>query len=69
MVVRPIISHAIIMWWSKVEYKTSRAEISKVQRLTYSGATGTMKTASIPAIEVLLEILTSHLKMEAETQA
>lgn len=37
IVIRTIITHATIVWWPKVEYKTIKAKLSKLQRQAYLG--------------------------------
>jgi hypothetical protein len=69
MVIRPIITYATIVWSPRVEFKTSRARLSKVQRLACLGIKGAIRTAPTAVIEVLLGLPPLHLKMEAETQA
>jgi hypothetical protein len=53
-VVRPIVTYAATIWWSRVKLKTSQAELSKLQRLACLGITGAMRSAPIAAMEVLL---------------
>jgi hypothetical protein len=62
MVVRPIITYDIIVWWPRVEYRTSRAKLSKLQRLACLGITGTIWTAPTAAMEVLPGLPSLHLK-------
>jgi hypothetical protein len=52
MVVRPIITYAVVVWWPSLEYKMSQAKLRKFQRLTYLGVTGAMKMAPTAAIEM-----------------
>jgi hypothetical protein len=54
MVVRPIVTYAATVWSPRVKFRTSRAELSKLQRVACLGITGAMRTAPPAAIEVLL---------------
>jgi hypothetical protein len=57
------------VWWPRIKYGTSRAELSKLQRMTCLGITGAMRTAPTAAIEVLLGLPPLHLQLEAEARA
>jgi hypothetical protein len=67
VVVRPIVTYAATVWWPRIKYGTSRAELSKLQRMACLGITGAM-TAPIAAIEVLLGLPPLHLQLEAEAR-
>jgi hypothetical protein len=54
MVVRSIVTYAAIVWWPRVKFRTSRAELSKLQIMTCLGITGAMRAAPTATIEVLL---------------
>jgi hypothetical protein len=69
MVVRPIVIYAATVWWPRVKFKTSKAELSKLQRMACLGIDGSMKTAPTTAIEVLIGLLPLHLQLEAEAIA
>jgi hypothetical protein len=69
MVVRPIITYAAMIWWPRLKYTTSKAKLSKLQRLAYLGITGAMRTATTDTIEVPLGLPPLHLNIEAEAQA
>jgi hypothetical protein len=53
MVVRPIVTYATAVWWPRIKFKTSKVELSKLQRMACLGITGAMKTAPTAANEVL----------------
>jgi hypothetical protein len=53
-VVRPIVTYAAAIWWPRVKLKTSRAELSKLQRMACLGITGAVRSAPTAAMEVLL---------------
>jgi hypothetical protein len=50
---RPIVTYTAIVWWPRVKFKRSRAELSKLQRMVCLGTTGGMKTAPTAAVEVI----------------
>jgi hypothetical protein len=52
--VRPIITYAATIWWPRVKFKTSQAELGKLQKMACLGITGAMRTAPTAAMEVLL---------------
>jgi uncharacterized iron-regulated membrane protein len=54
MVVIPIVTYAVIVWWPRVKFKTRKVELSKLQRMTGFSITGAMRTAPTADIEVLL---------------
>jgi hypothetical protein len=69
VVVRPIVTYAATVWWSRIKYGTSKAELSKLQRMACLGITGAIRTVPTTAIEVLLGLPPLHLQLEAEARA
>jgi hypothetical protein len=69
VVVRPIVTYAATVWWPRMKYRTSRAELSKLQRVACLAITGAIRTAPTAAIEVLLGLPPLHLQLEAEARA
>jgi hypothetical protein len=67
-VVRPIFTYTATIGWPRVKLKTSQAEICKLQRMSYLGIIGAMRTAPTAAMEVLLGLPLLHLQMEAEAK-
>jgi hypothetical protein len=65
-VVRPIVTYAATVWWPRVKYKTSQAELSKLQRVACLGITGAIKTTLTAAMEALFGHPPLHLQVEAE---
>jgi hypothetical protein len=55
--------YAVIQWWPSVKFKSSKAEYSKLQKLTCLGIIAAMRPT-----EVLFELPPLHLKLEAETR-
>lgn len=56
MVVRPMITYASLVWWTKMRQRTAITELSKVQRLACLGITGAMRSTPTAAMEVLLDL-------------
>jgi hypothetical protein len=69
IVVRPIVTYATTVWWPRLKLKTSKAELSKLQRMTCLSITGAMKTAPTAATEVVTGLLPLHFHLEAEARA
>jgi hypothetical protein len=67
--IRPIVTYAATVWWSKVKFKTSKVELSKLQRMACLRITGAMKTAPTAAVEVLIGLPLLHLQLEAKARA
>jgi hypothetical protein len=65
-VIRPIVTYASLVWWPKVEEKTTQGKLQKLQRLACLSITGATKTCPTAALEVLLNILPLHLHVERE---
>jgi hypothetical protein len=42
---RPIVTYTATVWWPTVKFKTSKAELSKLQRMVCLGTTGAPKAA------------------------
>jgi hypothetical protein len=57
------------VWWTRIKYRRSRAEFSKLPRMACLGITGAMRTAPTAAIEVLLGLSPLHLQLGAEARA
>jgi hypothetical protein len=53
-VIRPIITYSITVWWPRVKLKTSKAELSKLQRLACLSITGASRTTPTAALEIHL---------------
>jgi hypothetical protein len=51
-----VVIYAATVWWPRVKFRPSRAELSKQQSLACLGITGAMRTAPTAAIEVLLKL-------------
>jgi hypothetical protein len=53
---RHIVTYAATVWWPRFKFKTSRAELSKLQRIACLGITGAVKTTPTMVIEILHSI-------------
>jgi hypothetical protein len=45
-VIRPVITYSITVWWPRVKLKTSKAELSKLQRFAYISITGALRDSN-----------------------
>jgi hypothetical protein len=54
IIVRPMLIYAAIVWWQRVGMTTVRVVLGRLQRLDCVSITGSVKTASTAALEVLL---------------
>jgi hypothetical protein len=62
------LQHATV-WWLGVKFKTSRGELSKLQRLAHLGITEATEVTPTPTTEVPLRFPPLYLELEAEAQA
>ena len=71
MMVRPIITYAAWIWWTKVDQKTAAAKLNKIQRLACLLITGAMRSAPTGALEALMGLtpIKIHVKEVAVTSA
>jgi hypothetical protein len=68
MIVRPIITHAVTVFWPTEKFKR-RDELSKLQRLACLSITEAMKMALTAITMMLLGLHPLHLHLEGEAQA
>jgi hypothetical protein len=54
VMVRPIVTYGVTIWWPRVKFKTSQVELNRLQRMACLGITRAMRTAPTAAMEVLL---------------
>jgi len=52
-IIRPMITHAAVVWWPRVELGVARAMLSRVQRLACLAITGAIRTSPTAALEVI----------------
>jgi ribonuclease HI len=55
-VVRPIITYAATVWWSRTEQTTVRTKLNSLQRLVCLGTTGVITTTPTAAMETILNL-------------
>jgi hypothetical protein len=67
-VVRPTVTYAATIWWPRVKFKISQAELSELQTMACVGITGEISTAPTVAMEVLLGLPPLHLPVEEEAK-
>ena len=65
-VIRPIVTYASIVWWTKTNETTAQALLTKIQRLACLNITGAMSTCPTAAMEALLGLLPLHLHVQKE---
>ena len=56
-IIRPMITHAAVVWWPRVELGVARAMLSRVQRLACLAITGAIRTSPAAALEVITGLL------------
>jgi hypothetical protein len=54
---RTVVTYVATVWWTRIKFKTSKVELSKLQRMACLGITGAMKTAPMAPTEVLIGLL------------
>lgn len=69
LTVKPPVTYAATGWWPGVKFKTSKAELSKLQRLACLGIIGAIRTPPTAATEVLLRFPPLQLQLVAEVKA
>ena len=61
MIVRPMITYGAVAWYTKLEQRTARQNLCKVQRLACICITGAMRTCPTAAMEVILDLTPLHI--------
>ena len=56
MLVKPMMTYASMVWWTKMRQPTAVNELRRVQRLACLSITGAMRTTATAAMEVLLNL-------------
>jgi hypothetical protein len=69
MVIRPILTYGSTIWWLRVRYKVSRAELSTLQRLACLAVTGAMKMTPAAVMVVLLGRPPLHVIIQEQALA
>ena len=55
-IIRPRLTHGVLVWWEKRSLKTHQSSLDKVQRLAIEGITGSPSTIPLAALELILGI-------------
>ena len=68
-IIRPMITHAAVVWWPQVKLGVARAMLSRVQRLACLALTGAIRTSPTATLEVITGLLPLdiHIKQVAMT--
>ena len=69
VVIRPMLTNGLTVWWPEVTYKVSRAGLIRLHRLASLAITGVMRMASAVVVEVLLVLCPLNLMTEATAEA
>jgi len=68
-IIRPMITHAAVVWWPRVELGVARAMLSRVLRLACLAITGAIRTSPTAVLQVITGFLPFeiHIKQVAMT--
>jgi len=66
-IVRPSITYAAVVWWTRVEQKVASNKLEHIQRLACLAITGAVRTTPTLALEIIVGLypLSIHIKQEA----
>ena len=65
MMVRPIVTYAAVVWWTKVDQSTTQLKLNRIQRIACLRITGAMRTTPTAAMEALLGIYPLHIHIQS----
>ncbi|RVE46656.1 hypothetical protein evm_008668 [Chilo suppressalis] len=65
-IIRPIISYAAVVWWTKTNQVTTINKLRRLQRRACCAITGCMKTTPTSALETILDVRPLHLFIQQE---
>jgi ribonuclease HI len=68
-IVRPIVTYASIIWWTKTQQVTAQTKLRQLQRQACLAVTGAMSTTPTRSLEVILNLPPLHLFIEKEARA
>lgn len=70
-IIRPRITYASLVWWTKTKEKCAIQKLAKLQRLATMCTTGAMRSAPTKALDAILNLLPLHqfIQLEAEKSA
>ena len=66
MVIRPIVTYAALVWWTKTNKSTTWGKLQKLQRLACLGITGAMNSAPTEALQTLINLSPLHICVKRE---
>ena len=52
-----MITHAVVVWWPRVELEIARVLLERLQRLACLAITGAMNTTPTAAMEILVDLV------------
>ena len=58
--IRPMITHAAVAWWPRVELEIARVLLERLQCLACLAITGAMNTTPTAAMEILIGLVRYH---------
>ena len=65
-ILRPRLTYASIVWWSRFKQKTAMARLERLRGLILRGITGASKSSPTMALRVLMGLEPLHLTITAE---
>ena len=68
-IIKPMLTYAALVWWTKVSQTTAQKILHSVQRLACISITGAMRTCPTAALEVLLNLPPLHVAVKREALA
>ena len=68
-IIRPMVTHAAVVWWPRVELGVARILLGRLQRLACLAITGAIRTTPTAVMETLVGLtpLDIHIKQVAMT--
>ncbi|XP_050535077.1 uncharacterized protein LOC126902096 [Daktulosphaira vitifoliae] len=68
-VIKPMILHGALVWWTRTALITARKEFSRIQRMAAMAITGALRTTPTVALETLIGLPSLHLEVKAHAKA
>lgn len=69
VIVRPMVLHAAVVWWTATQKVTLQKELTRLQRLACMMIAGAVRTTPTAALEVLFDLAPLHIVAEKEAMA
>lgn len=67
-IVRPTITYASVVWWTKVDEKLACTKLSRIQRLACLCITGAMRSTPTATMEILLGLTPLDIEIKAKAR-